>query len=43
MMQRDVHATLASLPLLVETTKGAEPFGRLNSYAAVKALCADFL
>lgn len=41
MMERDVHATLASLTLLVESTKGAEPLARLHSYAAVMALCTD--
>ena len=41
MMEQDVHATLACLTLLVESTKGAEPLARLHSYAAVMALCAD--
>jgi hypothetical protein len=41
MMERDVHAMLASLTLLVESTKGAEPLALLHSYAAVMALCAD--
>jgi len=41
MMERDVHATLTSLTLLVESTKGADPLARLHSYAAVMALCAD--
>ena len=33
MMERDVHATLSSLTLLVESTKGAEPLARRHSYA----------
>lgn len=41
MMERDVHATLSNLTLLVESTKGAEPLARLHSYAAVMALCTD--
>lgn len=41
MMERDVHATLSSLTLLVENTKGAEPLPLLHSYTAVMALCAD--
>ena len=41
MMERDVHATLTSLTLLVESTKGAEPHALLHSYAAVRILCAD--
>lgn len=41
MIERDVHATLASLTLLVESTKGAEPLARLHSYVAVMALCTD--
>jgi hypothetical protein len=41
MMERDVHATLDSLTLLVESTKGAEALDGLHSYAAVMALCTD--
>lgn len=41
MIERDVHATLASLTLLVESTKGSEPLALLHSYAAVIALCAN--
>ena len=41
MMERDVHATLSSLTLLVESTKGAEPLARRHSYATVMALCAN--
>lgn len=41
MIERDVHATLSSLALLVESTKGAEPLALLHSYAAVRTLCAN--
>lgn len=41
MMEQDVHATLASLTLLVESTKGAAPLARPHSYAAAMALCAN--
>ena len=41
MKERDVNATLSSLTLLVDSTKGAAPLDLLHSYASVMALCAD--
>jgi hypothetical protein len=41
MMERDIHAALNGLTLLVEDTKGASQMDAMRNYAAIMALCAD--
>ncbi len=41
MMERDIHAVLNGLTLLVEDTKGASQLDAMRNYAAIMALCAD--
>jgi hypothetical protein len=41
MMERDIHAVLNGLTLLVEDTKRASQLDAMRNYAAIMALCAD--
>jgi hypothetical protein len=41
MMERDIHAVLNGLTLLVEDTKGVSQLDAMRNYAAIMVLCAD--